>query len=153
MDDTGFQHLDFLQCCKFAEGDSRILMQKLARDECGRLSKLFTLKQRPRCSRTAKKLVTAMSKATSENAVQVWQLHWRDVYALAEEVMEEVVQKWSNASTSPTRVQSSPSSSLSPLQSRTVSTESQEGQQRNYQQLKPQVYTVTSKIVTSISRL
>lgn len=32
MEDAGFKHLDFLQCCKFAEGDSRILMQKLARD-------------------------------------------------------------------------------------------------------------------------
>ena len=32
MDGTGFQHCDFLQCCKFAEGDSRILSQKLARD-------------------------------------------------------------------------------------------------------------------------
>jgi len=32
MADSGFKHLDFLQCCKFAEGDSRILMQKLARD-------------------------------------------------------------------------------------------------------------------------
>ena len=30
--DSGFENLDFLQCCKFAEGDSRILMQKLARD-------------------------------------------------------------------------------------------------------------------------
>ncbi|KAK3256136.1 hypothetical protein CYMTET_34714, partial [Cymbomonas tetramitiformis] len=27
MGDTGFEHTDFLQCCKFAEGDSRILMQ------------------------------------------------------------------------------------------------------------------------------
>jgi len=32
MGDTGFEHLDFLNCCKFAEGDSRILMQKMARD-------------------------------------------------------------------------------------------------------------------------
>ena len=29
---TGFEKLDYLQCCKFAEGDSRILMQKLTRD-------------------------------------------------------------------------------------------------------------------------
>eukprot|EP00759_Apiculatamorpha_spiralis_P040899 PhF_6_TR39665/c1_g1_i9/m.58888/K00232/E1.3.3.6, ACOX1, ACOX3; acyl-CoA oxidase len=28
MADTGFGNTDFLQCCKFAEGDSRILMQK-----------------------------------------------------------------------------------------------------------------------------
>ena len=32
MADAGFMHLDFLQCCKFAEGDSRILMSKIARD-------------------------------------------------------------------------------------------------------------------------
>ena len=32
MGDSGFVHLDFLNCCKFAEGDSRILMQKMARD-------------------------------------------------------------------------------------------------------------------------
>jgi len=28
----GFEHLDMLLCCKFAEGDERILMQKMARD-------------------------------------------------------------------------------------------------------------------------
>jgi acyl-CoA oxidase len=27
MAKTGFDQMDFLQCCKFAEGDSRILMQ------------------------------------------------------------------------------------------------------------------------------
>ena len=32
MGDSGFAHLDFLSCCKFAEGDSRVLMQKMARD-------------------------------------------------------------------------------------------------------------------------
>lgn len=28
----GFERMDYLQCCKFAEGDTRILMQKMARD-------------------------------------------------------------------------------------------------------------------------
>jgi acyl-CoA oxidase len=32
MRDSGFGQSDFLQCCKFAEGDSRILMQKMSRD-------------------------------------------------------------------------------------------------------------------------
>ena len=36
MHDTGFELFDMLLCCKFAEGDSRILMLKMARD---RLSK------------------------------------------------------------------------------------------------------------------
>jgi hypothetical protein len=38
MADGGFKHLDFLQCCKFAEGDSRILMQKMARDRLKQFS-------------------------------------------------------------------------------------------------------------------
>merc|ERR1712107_276108 len=29
---SGFEHKDVLLCCKFAEGDSRILQQKLVRD-------------------------------------------------------------------------------------------------------------------------
>jgi len=32
MDGTGFENMDFITCCKFAEGDSRILMLKMARD-------------------------------------------------------------------------------------------------------------------------
>ena len=28
----GFDQSDFLTCCKFAEGDSRVLMQKMSRD-------------------------------------------------------------------------------------------------------------------------
>merc|ERR1712217_815298 len=32
MTGCGFEKMDYLQCCKFAEGDSRILMQKMARD-------------------------------------------------------------------------------------------------------------------------
>mmetsp|Transcript_80970 Transcript_80970/g.223938 ORF Transcript_80970/g.223938 Transcript_80970/m.223938 type:complete len:484 (-) Transcript_80970:139-1590(-) len=32
MTGCGFEQLDYLQCCKFAEGDSRILMQKISRD-------------------------------------------------------------------------------------------------------------------------
>jgi hypothetical protein len=32
MGETGFDNMDFLQCCKFAEGDSRILMSKITRD-------------------------------------------------------------------------------------------------------------------------
>lgn len=32
MGGSGFEHKDVLLCCKFAEGDSRILMQKMTRD-------------------------------------------------------------------------------------------------------------------------
>merc|ERR1711871_1807564 len=36
---TGFELVDMLLCCKFAEGDSRILQQKLARDRLLALKK------------------------------------------------------------------------------------------------------------------
>ena len=32
MGGSGFDQKDFLTCCKFAEGDSRVLMQKMSRD-------------------------------------------------------------------------------------------------------------------------
>jgi acyl-CoA oxidase len=41
MAGTGFEQKDFLTCCKFAEGDSRILMQKMSRDRL----KVFEKKQ------------------------------------------------------------------------------------------------------------
>ena len=39
MHATGFELVDLLLCCKFAEGDSRILLQKLARDRLKRVQR------------------------------------------------------------------------------------------------------------------
>eukprot|EP00408_Alexandrium_pacificum_P066442 CAMPEP_0171178468 /NCGR_PEP_ID=MMETSP0790-20130122/12766_1 /TAXON_ID=2925 /ORGANISM="Alexandrium catenella, Strain OF101" /LENGTH=473 /DNA_ID=CAMNT_0011643389 /DNA_START=56 /DNA_END=1477 /DNA_ORIENTATION=+ len=39
MSGCGFEQLDYLQCCKFAEGDSRILMQKMSRDRIKKFQK------------------------------------------------------------------------------------------------------------------
>ena len=39
MHGTGFELADMLLCCKFAEGDSRILQQKLTRDRLKSLQK------------------------------------------------------------------------------------------------------------------
>ncbi|KAH8069666.1 acyl-CoA oxidase [Aureococcus anophagefferens] len=39
MSNTGFELADMLLCCKFAEGDTRILMQKIARDRLKKLQK------------------------------------------------------------------------------------------------------------------
>ena len=39
MHNTGFELVDMFLCCKFAEGDSRILQQKLTRDRLKRLKK------------------------------------------------------------------------------------------------------------------
>lgn len=41
MSGSGFEQMDYLQCCKFAEGDSRILMQKISRDRIKALQKGF----------------------------------------------------------------------------------------------------------------
>lgn len=38
MHGTGFELMDMLLCCKFAEGDSRILQMKLARDRLKRVN-------------------------------------------------------------------------------------------------------------------
>ena len=39
MHNTGFELMDMLLCCKFAEGDSRILQMKLARDRLKQVKK------------------------------------------------------------------------------------------------------------------
>ena len=39
MHKTGFELMDMLLCCKFAEGDSRILQMKLARDRLKQVKK------------------------------------------------------------------------------------------------------------------
>ena len=39
MHGTGFELMDMLLCCKFAEGDSRILQMKLARDRLKKVMK------------------------------------------------------------------------------------------------------------------
>jgi len=40
MEGSGFEHKDVLLCCKFAEGDSRILMQKMTRDSLKWISEM-----------------------------------------------------------------------------------------------------------------
>ena len=93
MADTGFEHTDFLQCCKFAEGDSRILSQKLARDAFGEwLRHQQSGTKRPplgwsseetrACARIAAAVRTAEGRGASK--IQAWDAAWRDVYALAD---------------------------------------------------------------------
>jgi len=45
MHGTGFELMDMLLCCKFAEGDSRILQLKLARDRLKRVSNNSTAEE------------------------------------------------------------------------------------------------------------
>lgn len=94
MGGSGFEHLDFLQCCKFAEGDSRILMQKMTRDRMKSfqkskfvdvvqsmlLSPLTVQREVNQC------MALAHSLASSRNPKVAWQEQWESVYELADTI-------------------------------------------------------------------
>ena len=98
MAGTGFDQTDFLICCKFAEGDSRILMQKMARDKF----KEFTTSEHgdvtffnhqwdletQACFRLREKLDAAEDKRVG------WDENHELVYGLAELYMERVLQSY-----------------------------------------------------------
>mmetsp|Transcript_27891 Transcript_27891/g.63411 ORF Transcript_27891/g.63411 Transcript_27891/m.63411 type:complete len:461 (+) Transcript_27891:89-1471(+) len=90
MGDTGFEQMDFLQCCKFAEGDSRILMQKIARDRMHAFKKKKSISGDPKEVELCGKLAAAMS-TRGEGA---WDEEWQTVYELAGVVCDRVVGKW-----------------------------------------------------------
>lgn len=88
MADSGFKHTDFLQCCSFAEGDSRILMQKMARDKFRQFSKgqpLASDEERQLCAALAEGLAPAGKDKQRQQ--ELWDEHWQTVYALAEASM------------------------------------------------------------------
>ena len=94
---SGFIYKDMLLCCKFAEGDSRILLQKIARDELKRVQKAgyFALVRRMMLESNARErgrawksfsLGIAVNSASSmaEGFVE----HWEKVYDLANAVCD-----------------------------------------------------------------
>jgi len=87
MGGTGFEKMDYLQCCKFAEGDSRILMQKIARDRLQAFGKkqIGAVLEVTACTELGKKLMAGGKSAWNDN--------WKDVYGLAELVIERVVEE------------------------------------------------------------
>jgi len=98
MAGNGFDQTDFLQCCKFAEGDSRILMQKMARDvmrdfrnsEEGKVS-FFNHQwdfHTQACYNLQKKL------EETEDQHVAWDEHFEDVYELAEQHMTRTIQNF-----------------------------------------------------------
>jgi len=119
MADSGFKHLDFLQCCKFAEGDSRILMQKLARDRFKRFqAEHKSLRQSgggggggqtPQAPHEdSEATVVSLEEMGAEEAAcaalakgieshqgactkaEAWDAEWKNVYKLAEAVMGRI---------------------------------------------------------------
>jgi len=86
MGGTGFEQMDFLQCTKFAEGDSRILMQKITRDRLKahkKNKKGGSAEEEARCKE--------LEEALAEGGPTAWNDNWRRVYALAEVVMERIM--------------------------------------------------------------
>jgi len=94
MAGSGFDKRDFLIGCKFAEGDTRVLMQKISRDRM----RQFTTKEvktiKPESydaeMRQCTKLASAINKCDGGNNVG-WDLNHLMVYRLAELVMERIV--------------------------------------------------------------
>jgi acyl-CoA oxidase len=99
MADTGFGQSDFLQCCKFAEGDSRILMQKMARDSMKRFTKEHAAATRVDSSWDAEttkcfELQQAIMKEVARNGgdkLKAWDANWKLVYDLANVHMQRVM--------------------------------------------------------------
>ena len=111
MGDSGFKHLDFLNCCKrapaseafdggaatqtpprrFAEGDSRVLAQKMARD----YMRVFAKKgdDGTVASRLAADLAKALAPAGGDKVAtaDLWDENFEKVYDLADAVMDRVV--------------------------------------------------------------
>jgi len=85
MGGTGFEKMDYLQCCKFAEGDSRILMQKIARD------RLQTFAKKRDGVAPEVQACTELSQKLMAGGKTAWNDNWKDVYGLAELVIERVV--------------------------------------------------------------
>jgi acyl-CoA oxidase len=85
MAETGFEKLDYLQCCKFAEGDSRILMQKMARDRLQAFSK------DKKASAAEMKICQELGMKMMAGGKTAWNDNWKLVYSLAEAVIDRVL--------------------------------------------------------------
>ncbi|KAH8094274.1 acyl-CoA oxidase [Aureococcus anophagefferens] len=99
MGSSGFKHLDFLNCCKFAEGDSRILMQKMARDRVRKFAadlKAGAADDGTEEARLAGELAAALAPARGDKAQQaaLWDEHDLLVYALAEQMMDRTIREF-----------------------------------------------------------
>lgn len=98
MADSGFKHLDFLSCCKFAEGDSRILMQKMARDAVARSSKKggsspFVHGEDEMQTQLVQQLLAASAKSNGNKAklAEIWDDNYTTVYALADAIIDHTM--------------------------------------------------------------
>jgi len=92
MGESGFDRMDYLQCCKFAEGDSRILMQKIARD------RLQSFSKKQEGTELEVNICTELGTALMAGGRKAWNENWKLVYGLAEAVIERTVDEASASS-------------------------------------------------------
>jgi len=85
MDGKGFGQMDFLQCCKFAEGDSRILMQKVARDR---------VKAKKQAGGEKEQAMVAELQQIAAQGPKAWDEHYEKVYDLAWVVVTRVIDEY-----------------------------------------------------------
>jgi len=93
MANSGHGNMDFLQACKFAEGDTRILMQKMARDRLKQFTSPgsednFSAEELRLCGKLGASM--AASIKAGRHKQQAWDNEWRTVYELADAVIERV---------------------------------------------------------------
>lgn len=93
MEESGFGRTDYLQCCKFAEGDSRILMQKIARDRLQAYSRdrRGTEAEQTLCHELGEALLAG-------GGMKAWTANWKLVYRLADTVIDRIVDEATMAS-------------------------------------------------------
>uniref|UniRef100_A0A7S0RQY7 Acyl-coenzyme A oxidase n=1 Tax=Pyramimonas obovata TaxID=1411642 RepID=A0A7S0RQY7_9CHLO len=92
MKGTGFEQRDFLTCCKFAEGDTRVLMQKMARDRVKAFQKTRAKAKAECTEETAlcSELVEAMRQSSS-GPEAAWDIQHEKVYRLAGVIIDRTV--------------------------------------------------------------
>jgi len=95
MGGTGFEHLDFLQCCKFAEGDSRILMHKLARDQVKSFSS--GVKGSTSGSERENELCQELMMKVASGGKDGWDSSWKIVFDLASTIQRRVISEWTGS--------------------------------------------------------
>lgn len=123
MHKTGFELMDMFLCCKFAEGDSRILQMKLMRDRLKNIKKegvwrlvLQAFNGNARevfvAMNLARKLHNAKGNPEQTNALL--KKHWKEIYDLAHLIENRFLIKYQDQSELPERIveRFSPSSSV-----------------------------------------
>eukprot|EP00439_Symbiodinium_sp_Y106_P000359 s7015_g1.t1 len=92
MGGTGFEKLDYLQCCKFAEGDSRILMQKLTRDRLqDGLGYFAAFAKSPSGKGKEAEACMKLGMSLKKGGKAAWNENFELVYGLADMIMERTI--------------------------------------------------------------